>query len=98
MMTIHNNLYSMLYACFYNDDVSGNLKYFLTAKTTNFTYFHISTSIISGGSRGKSGHGPPSSLAIDFGPLQQRNKHEILENILNCPPPSQMSILMWPYP
>jgi len=48
----------MLYACFYNDDVSGNLKYFLTAKTTNFTYFHISTPIISGGSGGKSGHGP----------------------------------------
>ena len=29
----------------------------------------------------------PSSLVIDFGPLQQRNKREILGNILNFPPP-----------
>jgi len=28
---------------------------------------------------------PPSSVAIDFGPLQQRNKCDILENILNFP-------------
>jgi len=27
---------------------------------------------------GKSGHGSPSNLAIDFGPLQRRNKREIL--------------------
>jgi len=27
----------------------------------------------------------PSSLAMDFGPLQQSNKREILENILNSP-------------
>ena len=34
---------------------------------------------------GKSGHGPSSNSAIDFGPLQRRNKREILENLLNYP-------------
>ena len=32
----------------------------------------------------------PSSLAKDFGPLQRRNKREILRNILNCSPPCRM--------
>src|SRR6218665_937456 len=32
----------------------------------------------------------PSSLAIDFGTLQRRNKHEILGNTLNFfPPPAE---------
>jgi len=30
---------------------------------------------------------PPSSLAIGFGPLQRRNKHEILGHIKLAPPP-----------
>jgi len=38
--------------------------------------------LFSGGSRGKSGHGSLSSLAIDFRTLQRRNKREMLGNIL----------------
>src|SRR6218665_1438336 len=34
---------------------------------------------------------PSSSLAMDFGPLQRRNKHQILGYILNFPP-SRMSV------
>ena len=34
----------------------------------------------------KSGHGSPSSLSMDFDPIQQRNKREILGNVLNWPP------------
>src|SRR6218665_2996764 len=37
----------------------------------------------------------PTSVAIDLGPLQQRNKREILGNMLNWPS-SRMSGLMWP--
>src|SRR6218665_3327355 len=38
--------------------------------------------LFSGGSRGKSGYGSPSSLVIDFGTLQRRNKRDMLGNIL----------------
>ena len=37
--------------------------------------------LFSGGSRGKPDLCPPSSLAIDFGTLQRRNKREILGNM-----------------
>jgi len=39
--------------------------------------------LFSGGSRGKPDLCPPSSLAIDFGTLQRRNKREILGNLLD---------------
>jgi len=41
----------------------------------------------SDGFRGNSDHSLPSSLAIDFDPLQWRNKREILENIKLAPQP-----------
>jgi len=39
---------------------------------------------------------PPSSLAIDFGPLQRRNKREILGNILNCSPRRMLAWILGP--
>src|SRR6218665_1329706 len=40
---------------------------------------------LSGGSRGATQPWSPFSLAIDFGPLQRRNKLEILKNIKSAP-------------
>jgi len=43
----------------------------------------MDTTTHSGGSRGKSSHGSPSSLTLDFGHHQRRDKRETLGN---CPP------------
>jgi len=55
--------------------------------------------LISGRSRGEFGHGPHPVWLLTLAPLQLRNKHEILGNILNYPPPYPnvwIRPIMWP--
>src|SRR6218665_1770796 len=56
--------------------------------------------LCSGGSRGgKSIHGPPSKLAVEFGPLRGRKSNDIIVNLPTSndfAPPYRCRLRIWP--